>query len=138
MADSTAHQELLMLYQVTVNDLSYFKRQQWSVANHCFLLFAALAGASRLIGESLSFADFAVLTFLIVCVATVGIVVIKKLQNSIDVRDARLKAVRDELSEEFNNAWLAKEKEESVIKVVWFLNVALVIGAAIVCRIIYV
>jgi len=138
MADSTEHQELLLLYQITVNDLAYFKSQQWSVANHCFLLFAALAGASRLLGDTITNFDLAAITILVFAIALVGLLVIWKLQRSIHVREARLVAARNQLSEVFKKAWSAKEKGESVIKVVWFLYLALIIGPLIVCRIIYV
>jgi hypothetical protein len=42
----------MMIYQITVNDLAYFKSQQWSLTNHSSLLLAALVGTKQLLGES--------------------------------------------------------------------------------------
>ena len=35
---NSSRDELMLLGQVTVGDLSYFKAQQWSISNYVFLL----------------------------------------------------------------------------------------------------
>ena len=49
--------ELRLLYEVTVSDLTYFKTQQWSVANYCMLSYAALVGVATLLRADLRLSE---------------------------------------------------------------------------------
>jgi len=50
-----------MLYQVTVNDLAYFKTQQWLLTYYTLLVFSALVAAARVFKNGPSCVDRAML-----------------------------------------------------------------------------
>jgi hypothetical protein len=132
MSEETDHQELLMLYQVTVGDLSYFKTQQWSVATYAFLLFAGLASVNEFLNNSVTQRENGFLILLAILVLIAALTVIKKLQNSIEVRQARLEELKKHFGAKFLSVWKAKEKGQEYIRSVWFLNAAVVFGAVVV------
>ena len=137
MKDDTEHQELLILYQVTVGELSYFKTQQWSVTTYAFLLYAAIAGVKQLVGDPHGLSEKVILTCFTIIVLIAAITVITKLQDSIEVRQARLDATRMHFGEKFNAAWNAKSKGREYIRSVWFLHAAVSFGATVVAYIIW-
>jgi hypothetical protein len=125
------HEELLGLYQVTVTDLSYFKTQQWTSTNYFFLLLAGIVGVGQLGHPSLI--TRLLLIALAVLVAAAALVTLQKLQDSIEVRRARLDRIREYFGPAFAAAWAAKAKKREYIKSVWFLRFAILGGSAIVC-----
>ncbi|UNK56275.1 hypothetical protein MNQ95_08805 [Pseudoxanthomonas daejeonensis] len=137
MADApsqlSSREELMLLYQITVSDLTYFKSQQWSLTNYAFLLLAGLIGVDQLIGPSITIFERSLLVFLAFSIAAAGITVLSKLQRSIEVRQARLGAARNSLSSAFIAAWSAEVKGREYLHSIWFLRAAIVAGAAIVC-----
>lgn len=40
--------DLHVLYQVTAQDLAFFKTQQWSITNYTFLIYAGVVGLDQL------------------------------------------------------------------------------------------
>ncbi len=123
----------MLLYQITVSDLTYFKTQQWSLTNYAFLLLAGLVGVDQLIGSSITVFERAILVILALSVAVAGIIVLAKLQRSIEVRQSRLGAARESLSPAFIAAWSAEPKGREYLHSIWFLRAAILAGATIVC-----
>ena len=128
---AASHDELLMLYQVTVGDLASFKTTQWTTTNYAFLLFAGIIGVRQVSGESIQLASRLLFVALAVTVAFGVLVVLQKLQDSIEVRQARLTSIRPHFSTAFNEAWQAKQKAREYIGSVWLLRIAVVAGVVI-------
>lgn len=127
-AEST-REELRMLYQVTVSDLTYFKMQQWSVTNYALALLAGLIGVTQFLKPSFGCSDRAVLVALVLAVSITAIVVLSKLQHSIKVRQSRLEAARGNFSESFQQAWAAETKGQEYVHSVYFLYATVVTSA---------
>jgi hypothetical protein len=125
------HEELRLLYQVTVGDLTYFKTQQWSVTNYSMLLFAGLVGVAQLLKPNLTTVDRTLLVAAVVFVFAAALVVLYKLQTSILVRQARLDAVREQFTDEFHVAWAAEEKGTEVLHSIFLLRLAVVGGGGL-------
>ena len=123
----------MMIYQITVSDLTYFKSQQWSLTNHSFLLLAALVGTSQLLGESITTSERLVLAGLSFLVVIAGQVLLTKLQSSIVVRQARLAAARERLGFQFYKTWATKDKGTEYIHSIWILRSALILGGLVAC-----
>ncbi len=132
MSQDLEHQELLTLYQITVSDLSYFKSQQWAVSTYAFLLYAGLAGVREMAGPALETIEKAVLTSFVLAVLLAALAIIKKLKDSIDVREYRLEATRRHFGQKFQDAWHAKSKGKEYVRSVWFLNAAVIFGAVVI------
>lgn len=128
MTDSeSTREDLRMLYQVTVSDLTYFKTQQWSVTNYALLILAGVIGVAQFL--SLSCSDRIILSSLIITVTISSIFVLFKLQQSIKVRQSRLEEVRYNLSESFQQAWSAELKGQEFLRTIFFLYGAVSIAA---------
>jgi len=123
----TEEEELRMLYQITVSDLSYFKTQQWNVTYYALLVEAAFVGVAQVLGAGVTQADRILLSVLAFVSAVSALIVIGKLEKSISVRDARLAAVRETFSAAFQRAWSAQVKPESMIANVLLLRGGIVI-----------
>jgi hypothetical protein len=134
---SLSHEELRLLYQVTVTDLSYFKTQQWSLTNYTLLLLTALVAVAQILRSTLSVFERCALIGLGVATAIGALLLLSKLQDSIRIRQARLEKIRDGFSSSFNEAWSAELKSREYFHAVYFLRVAIVIGAAVVCWLIW-
>jgi hypothetical protein len=126
------HEELRLLYQVTVSDLTYFKTQQWSVTNYSMLLYAGLVAVAQMLKPGLASADRGLLTSLVVILAVAALFILGKLQASIVVRQARLDAVRRQFTDEFHVAWAAEEKGEERLHSIFLLRIAVCGGAILV------
>jgi hypothetical protein len=124
---SAEEEDLRMLYQITVSDLSYFKSQQWNVTYYALLIEAAFVGVGQVLGQSLTVSDRAVLCCLAVASAISALYVLGKLQRSISVRDSRLEAIRATLTEAFHRAWAARHKAEEKVPNVFLLRGGIVI-----------
>ena len=125
------HEELRMLYGITVTDLSYFKQQQWNVANYALLAEAGLIGITQLLRNPMPAVDRGVLACLAVVAAVVALFVLNKLQRSISLRQARLDAVRETLGDPFKRAWAAERKAEDAVQAVLLLRGGIVVTAAL-------
>lgn len=110
------HEELRLLYSVSVGDIAFFKQQQWIVTNYTVALYAGLVViANQLLTKPVANWKLLVLYVIAVAVAGAGVGVLSRLQSSIEVRRKRLSAVRDRLSEAFREAWDQKKKSDDIV-----------------------
>lgn len=123
----------MMLYQITVEDLAYFKSQQWTLTNHAFLLLASILGIRELLMKPIAKWENYILIFLALTISAAAIIILNKLQESIVVRQARLDAAREKLGLEFYSTWAAKNKSKEYIHAIYILRGALIAGGIIVC-----
>ncbi len=125
-------EELRLLYQITVSDLTYFKTQQWSVTNYTLLLFAGVVGVAQMLKPSLTVMDRVVLVTATLLVAASALVILANLQKSIGVRQSRLDNVRTKFTDAFHFAWTAEDKGKEFFHAVYLLRVAIIVGAGVV------
>jgi hypothetical protein len=130
--EAATREDLHLLYQVSTADLEYFKRQQWNVANYALLLYAGMVGIVTLMGKSVAQGERVLLCSAATVTAVAAFYILKVLNNSIDVRKARLEAVREQLSQGFRKAWDAAKKPEEALSVYRLLLVVVATGAAVV------
>ncbi|MFV1997848.1 MAG: hypothetical protein ACC641_07525 [Acidiferrobacterales bacterium] len=131
MSDSReqANEELRLLYQTSVTELEFFKRQQWSVTNYGLLLYAAIVSLARLFDSGMSSAERWVLCLVATATGFASIYILKVLNNSIDVRKARLGVIREQFGPEFHHAWNSRIKEEETLSIYRLLLMIMVFGA---------
>jgi hypothetical protein len=96
--------ELLALYQVTAQDLAFFKSQQWSLANYCLIALAALAGVTQLSTVTVTACVGVLLCLLAATLTGLCAWLLKRLDGSIEERRGRLERVYARLSTEFRIA----------------------------------
>ena len=135
--NSNTHEELRLLYQVSVTDLEFFKRQQWSVTNYALLLYAVVVGVAQLLTGDVSATEKLLLCLVATAVAILGSYILLMLNNSIDVRKARLAAIRKTFSTTFHSAWSAKEKPEEALSIYALLLAVILIGVIAVWWLVY-
>jgi hypothetical protein len=121
--DDGTRDELLMLYETSVQDLAFFKQQQWNVTNYVLVLDAALVGARQLVGGTVGIWIVSIAA-LVLCF--VGVLQLNSLQESMEASRARLRRIRERLSREFLDAWDTKAKRD--YEPVVFLRLAMVAG----------
>ena len=107
---SEERKDLHLLYQVTTQDLAFFKTQQWSITNYTFLIYAGLVGLDQLLKGSGT--TSVVLAVVALFAAASAIYLLWRLEISIKGRRARLTFIRGKLSDLFTEAWGAMNKEE--------------------------
>ena len=123
-------QELLALYQVTTQDLAFFKSQQWTLTNYGLVGIAAIVGSSLLeaidttpwVRLILSLASFAV-------VLVAGFV-LWNLHRSIEERRGRLERTFAKLSDTFREA-RGEKPQVSALSILLFLWFILALGFTI-------
>ncbi len=127
-----AREDLRLLYQVTTQDLAFFKQQQWSTTNYALLLQAALVGVIQLAKGAATQSVRIGACVLATAVGIAGVVLLTKLERSIKARRDRLGQVRGRLSQEFRDAWKipAKAPDSPITAVV--LGSVIVIGVGVV------
>jgi Ca2+/Na+ antiporter len=125
------HNELLLLYQTSVGDLAFFKQQQWSCANYCLLLLAAIVAAIGLLGRTPKGWEVSVAVLLVATVAVVAVVVILKHERAIKIRRDRLNELRDSFSQEFKRAWGVQAKPDEVVSVLAVLTSAVFVAGIV-------
>ncbi|MDA8339001.1 MAG: hypothetical protein M0Z70_06855 [Nitrospiraceae bacterium] len=131
------HEELKLLYQVSVSDLAFFKRQQWNIANYTLLLYAALVGIAQLLRPSSTCCAELLISLLATVVFVVAVWVLWQLKRSIEVRRERLRKIRADFTERFNKAWQAdKTTNDALILFVVLIGV-LAIGLFFVWWLVY-
>ena len=135
--NANTHEELRLLYEASVDELDFFKRQQWSVTHYALLLYAAVVGVARLLDGNVSGAEKLAFCLVTTGVAVLGSYILWVLNNSIVVRKARLAAVRKNFSTTFHSAWTAKEKPEEALGIYGLLMAVVVIGALTVWWLVY-
>jgi len=127
-AIETSTEELRMLYQITVSDLTYFKTQQWSVTNYTLALLAGLIGVAQFL-KPVGCNDRIILTALVITVTISSMIILFKLQHSIKIRQSRLDAARGNFSESFQQAWAAETKGPEYLHSIYFLHATIITGA---------
>jgi hypothetical protein len=129
--DPTEQEELRMLYEITITDLSYFKTQQWNVTYYALLVQAAFVGVAQILGSTIGTEERIALCALAALAAISALIVIGKLEKSISVRDARLAAARGTFTAAFQRAWAAETKPEPAIANVLLLRGGIVVTTAL-------
>ena len=105
-----AEEELRLLYQVTTQDLAFFKQQQWSVTNYVLLLFGAFFGVTQFDTLKVGLCERFILCLFATALAVVGILLVYKLEKSIIARRDRLENIRRTFTKSFCLAWNSKHK----------------------------
>jgi len=126
---TTEQEEIRVLYQVTVSDLSYFKSQQWNVTYYALLVEASLVGIAQLLDSKVRTSDRVVLAILSILAAISALYVIAKLQRSISVRQSRLDAARQLMTDVFKRAWSAEYKDDEKVPNIFLLRGGIVVTA---------
>lgn len=124
-------EQLTLLYQVTTADLAYFKTQQWSVANYALLLQAAVFGLHQVVANPVAL-EKTFLALLSAIVAVMAVLVLRKLEESLAIRQARLDAARQSFGPAFQSAWAAQKKKPERFHSIWFLYGAVAVAPIVV------
>jgi hypothetical protein len=130
------HQELTILYQVSVQDLANFKSQQWTLANYTILAFAAIIGVSSFPQLQLGLYGRFFLCLVASGIFGLAIHILWRLKTSIDIRRNRLSSIREKCSDTFRESWGVK-KQVSAGEMFFFLLLILFIGLGFVWWIVY-
>jgi hypothetical protein len=137
MADNAAvpledsdREELRLLYEVSVADIAFFKKQQWAATNYAVGAYAALLVIVHQ-WLSLPLKPWQVWPLIVlgwaVCIA--GFATVSRLQNSILGRRTRMERVRVSFGTAFRDAWSIPKPTDDTY---WFLYAFLFVGAGIV------
>ena len=124
-----AEEELRLLYQVTTQDLAFFKQQQWSVTNYVLLLYGAFFGISQIDSLKVASCERFVLCLLATALGVVGIWLVIKLEKSIKARRDRLDNVRRLFTKTFCIAWRSKHKAPDSSAIAYLLCTVMGFGA---------
>jgi len=127
-AQEQSNEELRLLYQTSVTELEFFKRQQWSVTNYALLLYAAIVGIAQLLTGDIDQTEKLVLCLLGSVVGLLGAYILWVLNNSIEVRKSRLGAIHGNFSEAFRKVWSIEEKPEEALSIYVLLLMVMVAG----------
>lgn len=122
--------DLHALYQACVTDLSFFKAQQWSIANYTFLAYGGLFAAAEII-DSTSCVLKGVFVALVIAVGISSILLVASLHHAIKVRQARLAFIREKLTPVFREGWGTMEKGAEFLNPVQVLLRASGVGAVL-------
>lgn len=96
--------ELLALYQVTTQDLVFFKSQQWSLTNYGLVALAAITGVRQLSSVKVTPCVATLLCIAAVLLTALTGWLLWRLHGSIEERRARLARIYARLSDEFRSA----------------------------------
>lgn len=131
------NEELRLLYQTSVTELEFFKRQQWSVTNYALLLYAAIVGVAQLLTGNIGNVEKLVLCLVASVVGLLGAYILWVLNNSIDVRKARLDAMHQQLTDTFRKIWSIQEKPEEALSIYVLLLMVIAVGVSAVWWLVY-
>ena len=91
--------ELIALYQVTVEDIRFFKSQQWTLTNYISIGFAALVAVTQIgIVDEKNPCSLMFLIFTAIIAYVIGLLVLCELKNSIVEKHERLRRAYDAIS----------------------------------------
>jgi uncharacterized membrane protein len=133
-----AEEELRLLYQVSVQDLAFFKGQQWLITNYGILLYATLVGIPQIPNLSLKPCERLILCLLATALAGTGVFLLWKLERSINARRDRLRKIFKTFTKSFCLAWKSKYKDPDAPTTSIMLGCILVIGAGAVWWLVYI
>jgi len=124
--DKHKHDELMMLYSASIQEIHNFKQQQWHVTNYTLLAYAGLFSLSRFAG-SVPEAKVFLLAIMLLTAVVAGIWICS-LDASIVARRDRMKHVREKhFSTAFIEARNAGPSEK--IQFSWMFITIIFIGA---------
>jgi len=127
---STDGEELRLLYQVSVADIAFFKKQQWSATNYAVGAYAALLViVHQWLHSPLKSWQVWPLIVLSWAICISGYAVVSRLQSSILGRRTRLERVRAKFGRVFNEAWSIPKPHDDTY---WLLYAFMFVGAGIV------
>lgn len=132
-----AEEELHLLYQVSVQDLAFFKGQQWSITNYGLLLYAAIVGIPQIPNICLTPCERLILCLLATALTGSGVFLLWKLERSIKARRDRLKKIFKTFTNTFCLAWKSKSKDPDAPTTSILQGSILVIGAGVVWWLVY-
>jgi hypothetical protein len=120
--ESSDRDELMLLYQVSVADIAFFKQQQWSVTNYAIGIHAALLFiAYQLAPQPLQTLVAWILIVLAWSAVAAGFWLVGRLQDSILGRRTRLKRIRERFGDAFNCAWEIPKPADDVYQLLHFV-----------------
>jgi hypothetical protein len=102
--DTEERADLIALYQVTTQDLAFFKSQQWSLTNYGLLALTAIAGTPQITGLTVTKCIAVILCISAVVIAGLTAWLLWRLHGSIEQRRDRLERVYAKLSDAFRDA----------------------------------
>ena len=108
------HEELRLLYSISVGELANFKQQQWRVASYGLLLYAVIYWIANHV-ENLTAYLVAIFYCLVFLIAAVGLSLEEALDILIERRRERLNRIRSYFSAEFNDAWEIDKSQNSLL-----------------------
>jgi hypothetical protein len=124
--------ELRLLYTSCVSEIASFKQQQWNVTNYGLLSYAAIVSLPKLVASKLIMWELTVLYVLASAVLIAGWYLVGMLDDGIELRRDRLRAIRDEhFTQEFKDARLAGHPEPQSQSLVWFFKAVFGVGCAV-------
>jgi hypothetical protein len=139
--NNTEQQEWHLIYQVSVQDIAFFKGQQWLVTNYGLLLYAAVVGIASLLRSSLTEAERWVLTALVWAIAGSALYMVWSLDRAIGAARARLAAARDRFTDNVRNTLDAQKQarctpraDVSVLLTIVLAVAGAIISWLLVCR----
>jgi hypothetical protein len=128
--NNAEREELLALYQVTTQDLAFFKTQQWTLTNYGLAALAVLVGITYLPIAPLSLCAKYLLCICVLLVGVLTIFVLHRLHGSIEERRERLERIYVKLSPTFQDARGSKPRV-SALEMLLVLVMLIVLGCAV-------
>ena len=122
--------ELLSLYQVTTQDLAFFKSQQWTLTNYGLASLAILVGVPSYASVSLSWNAKLCLGAALILVAALTIFVLYRLHRSIIERRDRLERIYSRMSLAFQDARGSKPRV-GALEMLLVLIIFIVLGVGL-------
>ena len=104
--------EFLTLYQVSAQEIAFFKEQQWKITNYGLLLYAAVIGIARLFPDFPYALELGLLWALSFLVLIIGIFLVCKLDTALSEARERVSRARRLLSDEFFEASVGVKKDD--------------------------
>ena len=126
MPNQHTHEELKLLYETSVKDLEFFKKQQWLVTYYGILVYGALVTLARI-----TTLEKYIFCIVVGVTALLCSILLSAPEHSIGVRKDRLSAVREQYGIEFNNAWKAGKKDQEFHVVLVFMLLTILTGAVL-------
>ena len=97
--DKNTSEYIRLAYQSALEDIRFFKRQQWIVTNYTVLIYGALIAVSRLVKSARN----EWLTYVVGIIAFLSLLLIIQLQCSTQKARNRKNAVKAKLSDDLKN-----------------------------------
>lgn len=132
--------DLRLLYQCSVSDIAFFKKQQWKVTNYGLLLYAVIVAVPKILRRELFGYEYIVLFLIADLIYIAGLYVLISLDESLKKSRKRLIAAKHRMSPSFIEIWRADsdyqepEKKESLL---WVFISVMTMGLVFVAWLFY-